>query len=94
MQLGGMSKFVANGWAAKDYTHINFQGGSRIAQELAMAIQIRVYKVVYEREVEQARLEELERQRRELAERYLQLQIDAVQPIINGVEQSLIEVAE
>lgn len=94
MQLGGMSKFVANGWAAKDYTHINFQGGSRIAQELAMAIQSRVYKVVYEREVEQARLEELERQRRELAERYMQLQIDAVQPIINGVEQSLIEVAE
>ena len=25
--LGGMAQFVANGWAGKDYTHINFAGG-------------------------------------------------------------------
>lgn len=37
-EMGGMPKFVANGWAAKDYTHINFQGGRRIAQQLACAI--------------------------------------------------------
>ena len=24
--LGGMAQFVANGWAGKDYTHINFAG--------------------------------------------------------------------
>jgi hypothetical protein len=98
-QLGGMPKFVANGWAAKDYTHINFQGGRRIAMELAMAIIGQVREVVVEREAEQLRLKELERQhqemlerqRRERAERYLQSQVDAVQPIIKGVEQTLNE---
>ncbi len=93
-QLGGMPRFVANGWAAQDYTHINFQGGKRIAKELAMAIIDRVRVVAGTREVEQARIEELERQRREMAELYLQSQIDAVQPIINGVEQPFIETAE
>lgn len=96
-QLGGMPKFVARGWAAKDYTHINFLGGRRIAEELATAIIYQVREVVEVREAEQARLEELERQhqeelerqRKELSERNLQSQIDAVRPIINGVEQSL-----
>ena len=32
--LGGMENFVANGWAGKDYTHINYAGGARIAREL------------------------------------------------------------
>lgn len=32
--MGGMAAFVANGWAGKDYTHINFAGGGRIAQAL------------------------------------------------------------
>ena len=36
--LGGMPTFVANGWAANDYTHINFAGGRRIAKQLACAI--------------------------------------------------------
>jgi hypothetical protein len=36
--LGGMPTFVANGWAANDYTHINFAGGRRIAKQLARAI--------------------------------------------------------
>ena len=99
LQLGGMPKFVASGWAAKDYTHINFQGGRHIAKELAMAIISQVREVVEEYEAEQLRLEELERQqqealeiqRRERAERYLQSQIDAAQPIIKGVEQRLNE---
>lgn len=26
--LGGMEQFVANGWAGKDYTHINYAGGA------------------------------------------------------------------
>ncbi|MFI3316050.1 MAG: hypothetical protein SNF93_00545 [Rikenellaceae bacterium] len=35
---GGMSKFVSNGWAAKDFTHINFKGGQRVAYALVDAI--------------------------------------------------------
>ncbi len=35
---GGMSKFVANNWAAKDFTHINFAGGQRVAWALIDAI--------------------------------------------------------
>lgn len=90
-QLGGMPTFVSRGWAANDYTHINFQGGRRIALELASAIVDRVREVVVEREAEQARLEELERQRKEMAERYLQSQIDSVWPIVESVEQSQTE---
>lgn len=92
-QLGGMPKFVANGWAAKDYTHINFHGGRSIAKELAMAIISQVRVAVEEREAEQLRQEELERQyraelerqRRERNER-LQLRVDAVNSMIDGVE--------
>ena len=36
--LGGMAQFVANGWAGKDYTHINFAGGRRVAWALYDAI--------------------------------------------------------
>ncbi len=35
---GGMSRFVVNGWAAKDYTHINFAGGKQIAWALVDAM--------------------------------------------------------
>lgn len=35
---GGMPGFVSNGWAAKDYTHINFAGGKRVGEELHKAI--------------------------------------------------------
>ncbi len=31
---GGMSGFVAQGWAGKDYTHINFAGGRQVAWAL------------------------------------------------------------
>ncbi len=34
---GGMAAFVANGWAGKDYTHINYAGGRRVAWSLADA---------------------------------------------------------
>lgn len=37
-RMGGMTGFVANGWAGKDYTHINYAGGARIARELYYAI--------------------------------------------------------
>ncbi|MFR9534906.1 MAG: hypothetical protein SNG49_08715 [Rikenellaceae bacterium] len=35
---GGMSRFVVNGWAAKDYTHINFAGGKQVAWALVDAM--------------------------------------------------------
>ena len=37
-QLGGMKSFVANGWAGKDYTHINYAGGRQIATALYYAL--------------------------------------------------------
>lgn len=33
-KLGGISTFVDNGWAAKDYTHLSSAGGNRIADAL------------------------------------------------------------
>lgn len=35
---GGMTTFVANGWAAKDFTHINLKGGHQIACALVDAM--------------------------------------------------------
>lgn len=98
-QLGGMPAFVSNGWAAKDYTHINFQGGKRIARELATAIVSRVRAELEEREAEQirrdslerVRLEALEQARREASERYLQSQIEAVRPMIDSVQRDVTE---
>jgi hypothetical protein len=52
---GGMPEFVARGWAAKDYTHINFAGGKRIAELLTYAIVEPVYRRVERREVEMQR---------------------------------------
>lgn len=36
--LGGISKFVTNGWAAKDYTHIGVKGGEKVAKALFDAL--------------------------------------------------------
>lgn len=36
---GGMKQFVANGWAGKDFTHINFAGGRRVALALYSALE-------------------------------------------------------
>ncbi len=35
---GGMSNFVKEGWAGKDFTHINFAGGRQVAYALADAL--------------------------------------------------------
>ena len=35
---GGMERFVENGWAGKDFTHINFAGGRRVALALFDAL--------------------------------------------------------
>ncbi len=37
-EMGGMGEFVENGWASKDYTHINTLGGMRVAEKLYQAI--------------------------------------------------------
>lgn len=42
---GGMSEFVARGWAAKDFTHINYGGGRRVAWALFDAINAEVAKI-------------------------------------------------
>lgn len=47
---GGIRGFVANGWAAGDYTHINYAGGRRIARQLAAALRQPVYELLKSRE--------------------------------------------
>ena len=37
-KVGGMTTFVNNGWAGKDYTHINYAGGREIARALYFAL--------------------------------------------------------
>ena len=38
LRSGGMTRFVADGCAGKDYTHINYGGGARVARALFEAI--------------------------------------------------------
>lgn len=87
--LGGMPTFVSNGWAAKDYTHINYAGGKRIANALTEAICQRVYTLLLEQEeaarIEAERQAELERQQALEAELRLNNMVNAVTPIIDSV---------
>lgn len=91
--LGGMPAFVRNGWAAGDYTHLNYAGGRRIAESLARSIRKAVYDCLVEREEERQR----EEQRRMEEELIRQMRIDlnianqreAVTPIINAIKESL-----
>ncbi len=55
--MGGMAQFVANGWAGKDYTHINFAGGRQVALALADAIHDGVRRTAQEREERRLREE-------------------------------------
>ncbi len=50
--LGGMERFVANGWAGKDYTHINYGGGRQVARALAAALHEGVRRAAERREFE------------------------------------------
>ncbi len=47
---GGMERFVANGWAGKDYTHINYAGGRQVAYALVDALDARVAAILSERQ--------------------------------------------
>ena len=61
-RLGGMTSFVDNGWAGKDYTHINYAGGAQVARALFHGLLQGV-----QRHIEYMR-EAIERQRPVLAE--------------------------
>lgn len=82
---GGMPSFVSNGWAAKDYTHINFAGGRRVAEAFVMSLRQSIYELLVEREAVEARRVEEMRLRALEAERRLQMQVEAVSPIIDSV---------
>ena len=56
--LGGMERFVANGWAGKDFTHINYAGGRRVAWSLVDAINAGAAEAYAARELELRRGEE------------------------------------
>lgn len=59
-QLGGMAGFVAQGWAGKDYTHINYAGGRKVATALYRAL----YREVCRKQQEDRRQREEELNRR------------------------------
>ena len=68
--LGGMEQFVANGWAGKDFTHINYAGGRRVAWSLFDALNAGAFRAYTEaeaarirRQAEQAVLDSLRRRR-------------------------------
>ena len=59
--MGGMARFVKNGWAGKDYTHINYAGGREVAHALFDAIYDQVYTLQQEELSRKLRREELRR---------------------------------
>ena len=69
---GGMEEFVRNGWAGKDYTHINYAGGRRVAWALYDALNDEIRKAYSEilqaerRKAEAAILDSLQRIRLQL----------------------------
>lgn len=52
---GGMERFVQNGWAGKDYTHINYAGGRRVAWALFDALNAEVCGVYAEQRIAELR---------------------------------------
>ncbi len=54
-RMGGMEQFVQNGWAGKDYTHINYAGGQRIAYALFDALNSGARQVYEQRRIESRR---------------------------------------
>ena len=52
-----MEAFVRNGWAGKDYTHINYAGGQRVAWSLADAIDACCREIRAQRQLERLRRE-------------------------------------
>ena len=82
---GGIRGFVANGWAAGDYTHINYAGGRRIAHQLAAALRQPVYELLKSREEaaarQQAELLIFEQQRQQRLNNHIEAISTIVPPI-------------
>lgn len=57
---GGMAEFVKNGWAGKDFTHINYAGGQRVAWALFDALNAEVCRIHAVRQAEAARRRQAE----------------------------------
>ncbi len=80
---GGMAVYVQNGWAGKDYTHINFAGGRRVAHALADAIDAAVEERRTAHRLEEQRRREqflLDSARRAEIDRQLRMQpIDSLE---------------
>ncbi len=65
-EQGGMAEYVKNGWAGKDFTHINYAGGQRVARALFDALNAEVCRVRTVRQAE-AEAEAARRRRAEAA---------------------------
>lgn len=89
--LGGMPQFVAKGWAARDYTHINFAGGKQVAQLLVSAIVEPVYQLIEAREREEQRIAEEREMREREAQQRLEMRLEAVMPLVDSLDWSKIE---
>ncbi len=57
---GGMSAFVRNGWAGKDYVHINYGGGRQIAHSLFDALLLGVHRTWCEERARRIEREQME----------------------------------
>ncbi len=75
-ERGGMELFVKNGWAGKDYTHINYAGGRQVANALYEALYAEVYALWKE---------EMERQIRRAAEEAV-LNLPAVDSLLFPIQ--------
>ncbi|MBQ3174096.1 MAG: hypothetical protein IJB56_07320 [Alistipes sp.] len=80
---GGMPQFVVNGWAAKDYTHINFAGGRRVAESLSRALRASLAELLAEREAEAARLEQEARRREMEYQMLIDKNVDAATTLLD-----------
>ena len=78
-----MPQFVANGWAAKDYTHINFAGGRRVADSLSQALRASLAELLAEREAEAARLEQEARRREMEYQMLIDRNVDAATTLLD-----------
>jgi len=77
---GGMARFVQQGWAGKDFTHINYAGGREVAHALADAIDRRARDLHLRREADA-------RRRRSVLDSLQQARIEArLRPAITSVQ--------
>lgn len=80
--MGGMKGFVANKWAAGDYTHINYGGGRAVARALMLPIrEMAARKVATRERAEQAERLRRQREEQERLQREEQMQM-RLNPII------------